>query len=425
MAVSKKNDTFLAGYRVLDLTNEKGLLCGKILGDIGADVIKIEPPGGDASRNIGPFYKNIPHPEKSLFWFAFNTSKRGITLNIETVDGQDILKRLVKTADFVIESFEPGYMEKLGLGYSKLEQNNPRIIFTSITPFGQTGPYAHFKATDIIPWAMGGFMCLCAEIEGMPYRVCPPQCYRQGSLHAAMASMIAHYYREATGKGQHLDVSMQQASIGFLSNAAETWDLYRINLRGFGPGQMVARPTPPGPLRVRFHWPCKDGYINFWPAGGGIVSLVNSTKAMLEIANREGMAGDLQNYDWANFDLTKISQEEYNKIESVFLKFLQTQAKQEIYEEAIKKGIVCCPLNTTEDIVKSPQLAARSYFAQIEHPELEDTIAYPGAPVKLSAARWQVSRRPPLIGEHNEEIYGKELGFSKEELIMLKGARII
>ena len=133
-------ENILSPYRILDLTNEQGYMCGKLLGTLGADVIKIEKPGGDSGRNIGPFFHDIPDPEKSLYWFAFNTDKRGITLDIETEDGQEILKRLVKNADILIESFPPGYMDKLGLGYSVLSQINRRIIMTSITGFGQTGP---------------------------------------------------------------------------------------------------------------------------------------------------------------------------------------------------------------------------------------------------------------------------------------------
>jgi crotonobetainyl-CoA:carnitine CoA-transferase CaiB-like acyl-CoA transferase len=136
MAKKKKANTLLAPYRALDLTDEKGLLCGKTLADMGADVIKVERPGGDPARRIGPFYHDEPDPEKSLYWFACNTNKRGITLNIETTDGQEIFKRLVKTADFVIESFDPGYMSSLGLGYPDLEKINPKIIMVSITPFG-------------------------------------------------------------------------------------------------------------------------------------------------------------------------------------------------------------------------------------------------------------------------------------------------
>ena len=138
----------LTPYRILDLTNERGYICGQLLGDLGADVIKIEKPGGDPGRSIGPFFHDIPDPEKSLYWFSFNTNKRGITLDIETVDGQEIFKRLVRDADIVIESFDPGYMDKIGLGSPVLNQVNPRMIMTSITGFGQTGPYKDFKAPD-------------------------------------------------------------------------------------------------------------------------------------------------------------------------------------------------------------------------------------------------------------------------------------
>lgn len=137
----KEKKPLLSPYRVLDLTDEKGFLCGRILADLGADVIKIESPGGDPSRNTAPFYHDIPHPEKSLFWFAYNANKRGITLNLDTHQGKDIFRRLVKRADFVLESFPPGYMGGLGLGYSSLKKINSRLIFTSITPFGQDGPY--------------------------------------------------------------------------------------------------------------------------------------------------------------------------------------------------------------------------------------------------------------------------------------------
>lgn len=137
------SDGAMGPYRVLDLTDEKGLLCGKLFADLGADVIKVERPGGDPARNIGPFYKDIPDPQKSLFWFAYNTGKRSITLNIESSDGQQLLKRLVKSADFLVESFTPGYMDKLGLGYQALSQLNPRLIMTSITAFGQTQRNQH------------------------------------------------------------------------------------------------------------------------------------------------------------------------------------------------------------------------------------------------------------------------------------------
>ena len=150
MKSQEKTGYILAPYRVLDLSDEKGFLCGKILGDLGADVIKIERPGGDPARKMGPFYNNEPDPEKSLYWFAYNNNKRSITLNIETADGREIFKNLTKTADIAIETFSPGHMNGIGLGYEALSQINDKIIMTSITPFGQeAGPYTHYKASDI------------------------------------------------------------------------------------------------------------------------------------------------------------------------------------------------------------------------------------------------------------------------------------
>jgi len=421
----KSTEALLGGYRVLDITNERGLLCGKILGDLGADVIKIEPPGGDQARNIAPFYKDIIHPEKSLYWFALNTSKRGITLNIETSDGREIFKRLVKTADFLIESFEPGYMDGLGLGYSVLEKINPRIIMTSITPFGSTGPYARYKASDITLGAMGGLTYLSGETDKAPCRISLPQSYLVGGLHGAMGSMIAHYYRESCGEGQHVDVSMQQAIIYFTMNATEMWNLMKVNTQRSGLLSMVERPEPLGQLRTRWYWRCKDGYIMFFLAGGASKGYVDSSTALVELMDDEGMAGELKDYDWTNFDTYQISQEELDRKERIIAEFFLTKTKQQLYEAAIKKGILIGPLSAVNDVVESPQLHARKYFVNVEHPELGDAITYPGAPVKFSEAPWKISHRAPLIGEHNVEIYGKELGLAREQLAILKAAKVI
>jgi len=422
---SSEKKGLLSRYRALDLTDDKGFLCGKILGDSGADVIKIEPPGGDPARNIGPFYKDIPHPEKSLYWFAFNANKRGITLNIETADGREIFKRLVKNADFVIESFTPGYMDSLGLGYTELEKLNPGIIMTSITPFGSTGPYAHYKATDIVTWAMAGFMSTCGEPSEPPHRVSLPQAYLQGSLHAAMGSMIALYHREATGEGQHLDASIQEASFFFTEETMPQWDLCKKNWQRTGIRSYIPRPDPLEPLWVRYIWPCKNGHVNLILFGGAQAGMVNSSAALVEMANNEGMAENLRGYDWTTHDASQISQQERDTIEKAIIAFLRTKTKEELYNAALEKGILLAPLNTVKDVVESPQLAARQYFVEVEHPELGDTITYPGAPVKLSEVPRKISRRAPLIGEHNEEIYERELGFTKEELTRLKEANAI
>ena len=415
-----KNESLLSGYRVLDLTDEKGLLCAKLLGDFGADVVKIEPPGGDPARNIGPFYKDIPHPEKSLYWFFTNLNKRGITLDIETPDGREIFKRLVKTADFVIESFEPGYMSSLGLGYDVLERINPGIVMTSITPFGQTGPYSYFKTTDIVGVAMGGMVRIYGDPGLPPNRISAPQFYFLGGIHAAVGSLVAYYHRELTGEGQHVDVSCQQAVVLSLMMTAEFWDMLKINYKGVGPGLGLS-----GLYFSRQIFPCKDGYVFLMWGGGATTAFVASSKGVTEMANRDGMMLDFKDFPWTEFDMQRVLfDEEAQKtldrfVEGVTEVFL-TKTKQELFEESIEKSIVLVPLNDARDVVNSPQLAARGFWEKVEHPELGEVITYPGFPVKMGDIPYRVQRRAPLIGEHNEDIYQKELGLSKEEMVLLK-----
>jgi crotonobetainyl-CoA:carnitine CoA-transferase CaiB-like acyl-CoA transferase len=161
-----------------------GLYCTKQLADLGADVIKVEPPGGDPVRSIGPYYHDEADPNKSLYWFHFNTSKKSITLDIESSDGMKIIKRLVKTSDVLVETFQPGYLDRIGLGYSALKEINPGLIMTSITPFGQTGPYKDFKASDLIGLAMGGFLFICGWEDEPPTRVGGSQAYNMASINA-------------------------------------------------------------------------------------------------------------------------------------------------------------------------------------------------------------------------------------------------
>ena len=220
--------------RALDLTDEIGFLSGKILADLGVDVIKVEKPGGDAGRRIGPFWKDIPDPEKSLYWFAYNGNKRGITLNIETGDGRQILGELVKKADFVLESFPPGYMSRKKLGWRSLRKINERTILVSITPFGQKGPYKNFAASDMIAMAMSGMLYLTGDADRPPLNISLPQSYLLAGADGAVGAMLAYYHRERTGKGQHVDVSLQQSSGWFLANAVPTWELAGTNLRRAG-----------------------------------------------------------------------------------------------------------------------------------------------------------------------------------------------
>src|SRR5258706_1526137 len=209
MVSHNKNEGLLSPFRVLDLTDELGFLSGKILGDLGADVVKIERPGGDPARRLGPFFKDQPDPEKSLTWFGFNNNKRGVTLDLEKPEGQKLFARLADKADFVIESFTPGYLDKLKAGYANLSQKNPRLVWTSITPFGQSGPYSRFGASDIEIMALSGCMSLTGDPGRPPLRVTFPQSYSSTGSDDRPRALIAHHYREATGAGQQVDVSAQ------------------------------------------------------------------------------------------------------------------------------------------------------------------------------------------------------------------------
>jgi len=424
--MDQKPVTFLDGYRVLDLTDEKGHLCGKLLGDLGADVIKIEPPGGDPARNKGPFYKDIPDREKSLQWFFTGLNKRSITLDLETIDGQRFFKMLVATADFVIESYEPGYMKSLGFGYEELEKLKPSIVMTSITPFGQTGPYAHYKVTDLVGVSMGGMVRLFGELEGPPVRISAPQFYYLGSIHAAMGSMVAHYHRELNGEGQQVDVSCQQAVLLAGRISSEAWDLLNVNSRGAGPNMVVPRPPPIDPLYAPFVRQCKDGHVVAFFSGGASETLVKSSRELVALANREGIALDLKHFEWEKMDASTITQEEINELNEKLEQFFIIKTKNELFDEAMVRDIFLIPVNTAEDIAESPQLRSRNYWKQVEHPELDDSIPYPSWPVKWTEMPTRgAQRRAPFIGEHNREIYEEEFGISEEQLKILKADGVI
>lgn len=411
----KTNDLLLSPYRALDLANEKGYFCGKIFADLGMDVIKVEPPEGDPGRNIGPFYRDIPDKNRSLYYFAYNTNKRSITLNIETKDGQEIFRRLVRTADFVIESFAPGYLDEIGLSHSVLTGINPRLIMVSITPFGQTGPYQDWKASDIVAIAMGGLSYKTGSPDRPPARVSVDQAYVMAGAQAAMGAMIAHYYREASGKGQHVDTSMQESVVLSALTVPQAWDLERFiwpRMGGF---------MPRSGKRVRRLWPCKDGYIAWRLFGGG---LGVKTRALVEWMDSEGQAEELTKVNWEEVDYLGAAPEEFERWQSLFGKFFLTHTKAELCREALAKGIVLFPASTPRDLLEDPQLKARDYWTRVKHPELESTVIYPGPLYKSSEISWDI-RRAPLIGEHNAEVYEKGIGLSKEELAILKHGGVI
>jgi crotonobetainyl-CoA:carnitine CoA-transferase CaiB-like acyl-CoA transferase len=409
----------LSHCRALDLTDDKGLLCGKILADLGADVIKIERPGGDPSRRIGGFWGDIPDPEKSLYWFAYNSNKRGITLNIETNDGREIFKELVKTADFVIESFPPGYMDKLGLGYASLSEINKGIIVASITPFGQAGPYRDYKDSDIVVMGMSGTLYQTGESDGPPVHISMPQACLHAGADAAVGSMIAYYHREMTGEGQHVDVSMQQSAAWFQANAVPTWELNRRILKRAG----AFRAGMSKDVGQRQVWPCQDGYVFFNVIGGRTGA--KSLRALVDWMDTEGMATDfLRNMDWDNFDMFTVTREEMDEISGPVGDFFKKHTRQGLLEGAVPRGVSIGPLSSMEVLLSDECLKARNFWVEIEHPELGTGITYPREFVKSSEMDCSTRFRAPLIGEHNEEVYS-EIGLSRQDLLALKQAGVI
>ncbi len=409
----------LSPFRVLDLTDENGFLCGKMLADMGADVIKVEKPGGDPARRFSPFYHDLPHPEKSLFWFAFNANKRGITLDIETSDGQDILRRLVAKADFVIESFRPGYLDELGLGYADLAGVNPRVILTSISHFGQDGPYRDYSGSDIVDVALGGLMHVCGDADRAPLRIALPQAALHGSAEAAVGTLVAHYHRESTGEGQHVDVSIHESQVTTGLDLQLHWAMNRRNVRRAGP----FRHRPDSSTVTRYSWPCKDGYVTWALYGGAGASL---GKKLMDWVDSEGFADDfLKDQNWASLDMSKYTQEMLDRVAVPMTRFFMSHTKADLMEQAIKRGVPVYPVFTAKDILQDRQLTTRDFWTEIEHPELGDTITYPGPFVKASQTPCVAKRRAPLIGEHNLEVYEGDLGFSRRDVVVLKQAGII
>lgn len=421
MLNQEKPKNGLGPYRVLDLTDEKAFLCSKILGDLGADVIKVERPGGDPGRRIGPFYGNTPDPEKSLYWFAYNNNKRSITLNLEAHEGRELFKKLVETADVVVESFEVGHMDELGLGFSVLSRINPGMVMTSITPFGQTGPYAHYKASDIGTMAMSGCMNLLGEPERPPLRTSIPASYMWAGSYGALGTLMALFHRHVTGEGQHVDVSAQASAAWATDMAPFFWEANGTIMQREGnriTGRSVHGATMPAT------YPCRDGHICWLIYGGKAGAVTN--RETVKWMDEKGMATDyLKTEDWDNFEPNGKTQAEYDQITEPVGRFLRGLTKKEFLEGAVKRRIMGYPVSTARDIMENPQLAHREVWQEVEHPGLDATITYPGSWVKMSRSPCGIRRPAPKIGEHNQEIYIKELGMNGEELERLKQANIV
>jgi crotonobetainyl-CoA:carnitine CoA-transferase CaiB-like acyl-CoA transferase len=282
---------------------------------------------------------------------------------------------------------------------------------TSITPFGQTGPYRHYKASDIEVMAMGGLMYITGNPEQPPLRISLPQAFLLASAHGAAASMVAHFYRETSGEGQHVDVSAQECVLWEIANAIPLWELNQNILKRAG-SYIAGRWTG---TKQRLLWKCKNGYVVFYILGGAFG--VKTNRDIVKWMEEENIAPEhLKNFNWNAFDMATQTQEMQNQIEIHINKLFSMFTKEELYNEALKRGIMLCPVNTSKDIFENAQLKDREFWVDINHPELSTDIKYPGAFARLSETPLTIRCRAPLIGEHNLEIYQGELGLSSSEL---------
>ncbi len=400
-SVSPDGAMLLAPYRVLDATGPLGFLAGRILADLGADVVKVEPPGGDPSRKWPPVLpgKDGTAPQ-GLFWLSTNANKRGITLDLESEEGRGLFRQLAEKADFLLESFPRGRMGAWGLTYESLARENPALIMVSITPFGQEGPYRDFQAFDLEIMALSGAMSLAGEEEGEPMRVTVPQAPLWVGVEAAMGALTALAYRTSTGEGQCVDVSAQAAVISALAHAPVFWDMNRINPQRAGiyvTGRSVSG------AKMRVFWPCRNGWINFIIYGGAAGRHTN--RELVSWMDEKGFVPEwLKRIDWSEFTVATLSQEEVNRLEAPIVAFLSTLTKEEFLEGAIARGMLGYPVSTVEDISRNRQLEARNFWQDVTDPSTGRILRYPGGFAVINGKRPAIRRPAPSVGQHNEEI---------------------
>jgi crotonobetainyl-CoA:carnitine CoA-transferase CaiB-like acyl-CoA transferase len=376
----------LEGIRVLEVGHLVGAAYAtKLLADLGADVVKIEPPRtGDAARARGPFPRGEPHPERSGLFLYLNTNKRGVTLDLTRPAGRAAFDRLVADADLLVHNVHPTDMPAHGLDYDRLSALNPRLVMTSIAPFGLTGPLASYRATDLVLWNAGGVATLNgdpAHPELPPLKAFGDQAGFQAGLHAAIPSLAALFARLTTGHGDHVEVSTQEALASILELTFEFWPYCGL----------IASRLGAKPIQPLCFMECRDGWVficcveeHQWRR---FVEIMGSPEwADMEIFENRLARG-------ANFDALQALLQEWCAEQSVY----------DLYEKAQSKRVPFAPVSTMGDLLASEHLRARGFFATIDQPHA-GPVTMPGAPYRFSATPWEIRRPAPALGQHNREV---------------------
>ena len=395
---------FLDEYRVVDFTNERGLLAGRLLADLGADVVQVEPPEGSSARRVGPF---SPDGE-SLYWDAYAANKRGVTCDLETSEGCEPALRLCAEADFVFESETPGVMARRGLGYEDVRAVNPSVVYVSITPFGSDGPNARYADSEIVLWAAGGPLAAHRDGDRPPLRISVPQAYLHGAADAAGGALVAHLARRRTGIGQHVDVSVAQSvtqatlsrilatAVGDPQGSKLVGDARTLDQSGSGSGT--------GPTK----WRVRDGYVELHLAIGPAAG--RFTNNLFAWLREEGACDErLATVDWA--EVPKLVAEgtfglaELERAREAVADFLARRTKRELIEASLRRKLLAGPILTVADIAESPQLEARSFWVELGEGERRRVL--PGPFAHVSADAFAFRRPAPRLGEHNAEVFGE------------------
>lgn len=397
-------DGVLSGVRVLDLSQyAAGPYCTKLLAEMGAQVIKVERPGrGDATRDVGPFYKDAPNREGSGLFLYLNTGKKGITLDVKSATGKKIVRALVEKADVVVESFSAGTMEKLGLDYTALSKINPGLIMTSVSDFGDSGPYRDYKSADIVSFAMGGLMSLVGDPDRPPVKLPGPMTHYWAGVHAFTGTMVALLYRDVSGEGQHVAVSILETVASQTNSAYQHYEYLGETLSRTGNTSRFAG-------GVSQFQPTKDG--------GYVLIALTPWENLVALLGKPELAAD------PRFATREERQKHGADLDKYVAEYTLQHSKEESFQAAQEQRLTWAPINTVEDLFSSPQLKSQEYFKEIDHPST-GPLRYPGVPMKLGETPF-VHERAPLLGEHNQEVYAEMLGYAKEDVIRLRQLGVI